>query len=93
MVEKRIDSPGLKQELILTREELNFIAKNGGKSLYVGGMLSIVRKTGKTLKDVYKKTISEPGNEEHILAFTEARDFLVQHSEKFGLKISPDEPV
>ena len=80
----------LEQGPIITDDEANFIAKSGQPPLFVEGILSGVRRTGKTLEEIYQHAISEPGNEEHIPEVRRARDFLVENSKRFGLEIVPD---
>lgn len=92
-LEKQLDDHPIKQEPIITDDEANFIAESGQMPLYVEGMLSIVRRTGQTLEEIYNQAISEPGNEEHIPAVKQARDFLAKNSDRFGLTVSTDESI
>lgn len=75
----------LRLGLIIPNEEADFIAESGQPPLFIEGMLSMIRRTGQTLDEIYDQAISEPGNEEHIPAVTQARDFLAENLERFGL--------
>ena len=92
-LENQSDGSVLEQGPIITADDINFIEQSGQPPLYVVGMLSGIRSTGKTLKQIYDQAISEPGNEEHIPAVKQARDFLAENSVRFRLKPSPDESV
>lgn len=87
------DRNNINQGSIITSDEAKFIAESGQMPLYVEGMLSMIRRTGKTLEEVSEQSISEPGNEEHIADVMKARDFLAENSERFGLIIPPDKPI
>lgn len=90
---ERQDGSILEQEPIITDNEARFIAESGQPPLYVEGLLSMIRRTGKTLKEVSEQAISEPGNEEHIPNVMKARDFLAENPERFGLIIPPDKSI
>lgn len=83
----------LEQEPTITDDEANFIAESGQPPLYIWGLLTGIRRTGETLGVIYKKAVSEPGNEEHIQEVTRARDFLAKNSGRFGLVIPPNESI
>lgn len=83
----------LEQEPTITKDEAEFIVKSKQPPLHVYGLLAGIRRTGKTLEEVYNQAISELGNEEHKPAVTQARDFLAKNSKRFSLVIPPNESV
>lgn len=92
-LEKQLDGSTIKEGPIITDDEANFITESRQPPLHVYGLLVGVRRTNETLEKIYKQAISEPGNEEHIQAVTQARNFLAENSERFGLAIPPDKSI
>lgn len=70
----------------ISQEEYDFINATKGGTLYVNGLLLHMKEEGVTLKEAYEKAITKPDQEEHIPAYTRARDFLLEHAKTFGLE-------
>jgi len=71
---------------LISKEEQSFIIdKLPDRSIHAIGMLLSVRKNSTTLDEEWKSAISEPGNEEHKEAFTQAYEFLKENSDRFSL--------
>lgn len=79
------------KELIVTKEELDFIQEEADKiglkrTVDVAGFLMQIRRDGLTLEEVFQRAMAKPGNEEHHEAFRRQRDFLAERVKKFNIR-------
>ncbi len=76
---------------LVSKEERRFIGERIKGSFYILGLLATIRKQNLPLSTVYEEAISLPNSPEHEAPYIEARDFLIEHAKRFGIRVTEDQ--